>query len=376
MLSLPSARRHATLSAIGLAWLVAAVLLLTPGSGPALSAAPGLPSKLGDAEFWTLVRDLSEPDGDFPFDNFVSNETTIQNVIPALAARAASGGAYLGVGPEQNFTYIAALRPAIAFIIDIRRQNMLEHLMYKALFELSDDRAAFVSRLFSRRRPSGLSARSTAAELFRAYDSAPADSRLRDANLRQILDLLTRRHRLPLTAEDRTGITYVYNSFFREGPRLNYAVGGGPSVNMPTYADLMTQTDTDGRQHSYLSAEPHYRFVKTLEENNLVIPVVGDFAGPTAIREVGRYLSTHDATVSAFYVSNVERYLFERRRAWRRFYTNVAVLPYNNKSVFIRAVLNRPTFTLISLVSPIADLMNAVGEGRVRQYQDVFSLVY
>ena len=67
-----------------------------------------------------------------------------------------SGGVYIGVGPEQNFSYIARLRPAMAFIIDIRRENLNLHLFYKALFEVSSDRADFVSRLFSRPRPTGI----------------------------------------------------------------------------------------------------------------------------------------------------------------------------------------------------------------------------
>ena len=66
---------------------------------------------------------------------------------------------YLGVGPEQNFTYIAALKPAMVFIVDVRRGNLQLHLMYKALFELSADRADFVARLFSKERPAGLTAR-------------------------------------------------------------------------------------------------------------------------------------------------------------------------------------------------------------------------
>ena len=67
----------------------------------------------------------------------------------------ARGGVYIGVGPEQNFTYIARLRPSTAFIIDIRRENRSLHLLYKALFEISRDRADFVSRLFSPARPAG-----------------------------------------------------------------------------------------------------------------------------------------------------------------------------------------------------------------------------
>jgi hypothetical protein len=143
---------------------------------------------------------------------------------------------------------------------------------------------------------------------------------------------------------------------------------------MPTYSDLMTHADARGQQHSYLASEDRYGFLRKLEGDNLVIPVVGDFSGPKAIREVGRYLAARDATVTAFYLSNVERYLFDRRTSWRRFYTNVAVLPYDDKSLFIRAILNRPASTLVSLLSPIADLMRAFEEGRIHEYQDVFSI--
>src|SRR6188768_1838176 len=120
---------------------------LNPPVQVGLRAIEALPARLSDAEFWALVEQLSEPEGNFPFDNLVSNETSIQSVIPALLNRTRPGGVYLGVGPEQNFTYIAALQPRIAFVIDIRRQNLVEHLMYKALFELSPSRADFVSRL-------------------------------------------------------------------------------------------------------------------------------------------------------------------------------------------------------------------------------------
>ncbi|HVH26217.1 MAG TPA: hypothetical protein VM818_05640 [Vicinamibacterales bacterium] len=338
-------------------------------------AAADLPSKISDAEFWTLVADLSEPGGSFPFDNFVSNETTIQSVIPALKARTSRGGVYLGVGPEQNFTYIAALEPRMAFIIDIRRQNLVEHLMYKALFQLADNRADFISRLFSRKRPADLSSEATDEALLLAYERAVPDQQLFESNLREILNTLTRSRGAELTAADITSLTFVYTTFFREGPRLNYQIGGGPSVDMPTYTDLMTQSDGNGQHHSFLSSERHYHIVRTLEMNNLVIPVVGDFAGPTALREVGAYLTSRNATVTAFYLSNVERYLFDRRRAWRSFYANVAALPYDERSVFIRAVLNRPAFTLVSLVAPIADLMNAFSQGRIRQYQDVFGVL-
>src|SRR5712671_7193277 len=112
-----------------------------------------LPAQYTDAEFWRFVSEFSEPGGRFPYENFVSNEVNYQSVIPEVRRRTTPGGVYLGVAPEQNFTYIAVIQPKVSFIFDIRRQNLVELLMYKALFEMSTDRADFVSQLFSRRPP-------------------------------------------------------------------------------------------------------------------------------------------------------------------------------------------------------------------------------
>ncbi|MCH8319557.1 MAG: hypothetical protein IH790_01195 [Acidobacteria bacterium] len=103
------------------------------------------------AEFSRMIREFSEEEGYFLSDNFVSNETSYLHVLGKLEELAATGeGAYIGVGPEQNFTYIAKIRPKIAFIVDIRRQAMIQQLMYKAIFHLSENRAQFLSFLFSK----------------------------------------------------------------------------------------------------------------------------------------------------------------------------------------------------------------------------------
>src|SRR3989449_10837931 len=157
-----------------------------------LSAAA--PAQLTDKQFWTLSKDSSEEDGFFRSDNLLSNETSFQYVIPELLRTAKQGRVYMGVGPEQNFTYIAALKPAMAVIIDIRHGNLDVHLMYKALFELSKDRADFVSRLFSRKRPSGLTTKSSASEMFTAYLEAEGSKEMYEANLKAIDDLLVKKH--------------------------------------------------------------------------------------------------------------------------------------------------------------------------------------
>src|SRR5262245_45841166 len=100
-----------------------------------------LPEKLTDADVWTLVSDIADTDGYFPMTgNFSSNEGEIGLIFPMIRQSGPKGGVYIGVGPEQNFTYIAAVHPAMAFVIDIRRQAVVQHLMFKAVFELSKDR--------------------------------------------------------------------------------------------------------------------------------------------------------------------------------------------------------------------------------------------
>ena len=312
--------------------------------GIGLRAAETLPTRLTDQEFWKLVTDFSEPDGSFRSDNLLSNELQLQYVVPLLTASAKPGRAYMGVGPEQNFTYIAALKPAIAFIVDIRRGNLDLQLMYKALFELSADRAEFVGRLFSRKRPDGLGWTSTAAEIFAAYANVEASKAVYDENLKAIRNHLVTTHGFALSDGDAQGIEYVYDAFYRFGPTIQYSstgsIGGG---FQPTYADLMVAKDGRGQPRGYLSSEETFGVMKDLETRNLLVPVVGNFAGPKAIRAVGAYLKEKDAKVSAFYLSNVEQYL-QQDNIWDRFCANVATLPVDDTSLFIRSGRGRGRF--------------------------------
>src|SRR5499433_3017332 len=125
----------------------------TTAYGQSAPRSPQPPEALPAAEFARLIREMSEEGGFFPSDNFTSNESSYLTVVDKLRRLGANGGAYVGVGPEQNFTYIAKIRPRIAFIIDIRRQAVIQHLMYKAIFQLSPDRIQFLSRLLSRPLP-------------------------------------------------------------------------------------------------------------------------------------------------------------------------------------------------------------------------------
>jgi hypothetical protein len=272
----------------------------------------------------------------------------------------------------------------MAFVVDIRRQNMLLHFMYKALVELATDRADFLSRLFARTRPDGVGLESSAQALFEAFETVPGSEELAQTNLRAILGHLTGTHGFPLTEEDESIIKYVYMSFYIGGPNIRYSFPRSDFSNsqwFPTYAELMVQTDLQGRSHSYLATEERFKLLQEYEKNNLIVPLVGDFAGDRTLRAVGTYLKEHDATVTAFYTSNVEQYLFQGD-LWRKFFFNVAALPVDEHSTFIRAYFSRtgyrfpppgPGLQSSTLLDPIRGLLNAFTDGEIRTYYDVVS---
>src|SRR5436190_3774573 len=201
-------------------------------------SAETLPSQLSDAEYWKMINDFSEPAGYYQYNVVTSNEMSYQYSLPDLVKTPRAGGAYLGVGPEQNFTYIATLQPKIAFIFDIRRDMLLEHLMYKSVFEMSANRVEFVANLFSRKAPAQLNADSPVETIFQAFSRAPADAMLAEQNANLIMDRLKTRHHFQISAADERGIRALYRTFSREGVQFFDS-----SFRSPGYATLMTLTD-------------------------------------------------------------------------------------------------------------------------------------
>ena len=345
-----------------------------------------LPAELSDKDFWALVTEYSEPDGFFRSDNLVSNERTFQEVIPELKKRALANGVYLGVGPDQNFTYIAALKPRMAFIVDIRRGNLDQHLFYKALVEMSSDRMDFLSRLFAREKPEALLENATGLPpniLFDAFIGIEPDPAMFQKNVADIEKWLTEHHGFALTPDDLRGIEYVARAFFSEGPDLRYSF---PSPRLarvfPTYSDLQKTDDGAGTSYAYLASEESFRALKEYEKRNLIVPVIGDFAGPKALRAVGGYITSHGGVVNYVYTSNVEQYLFQND-AFKRYYASVGTLPLHEQSTFIRSYFDRgfyyppgvimPDLHSVQLLDPVNGLLKAFGKEEIGSYQDVIA---
>src|SRR5438552_950820 len=217
--------------------------------------------------FAALSEQLSEPNGDFDTDNLISNESSYLHVIPALEQGGVTGGVYIGVGPDQNFSYIARIRPASAFIIDIRRDNLL--------------------------------------------------------------------------------------------------------------LDLLLETDRRGRQLCFLSSEDDFQFVKNLQARDLIVPVVGNLAGPKALAAIGQEVGRRGDKVSAFYISNIENYLF-RDGSFQRYIENVKKLPHTDKSVVIRSLFGGyqlpesvPGYYSASAIQTFNELLANCGSTRCRGYFDL-----
>jgi len=327
------------------------VLLAAPVRGLQPSQTPL--DRLTDAEFWSMVQDMSEPGGAFHSDNFTSNEPNFAQVAATLAKSGPHGGAYLGVGPEQNFHYIAAIRPAIAVIFDIRRQAVVQHLMFKALFELSADRTEFIARLFSLPVPAGVSRTAPIEAVWQRIGDAPATDRARlAANIAVVEAHLTKTHGFALSDDDKQSREYVYEAFFRLGPAITYAGDkAGLSTGNTNFMKLASATDDAGVPRSFLGTDEQYQFVKSLEARNLVVPIQADFAGPKSVRAIGDFLRGQHLVVSAFYISNVEQYLFhpqmpaapggmEINGGWRAFYDNLATLPADDATVLLRVPIS------------------------------------
>jgi hypothetical protein len=343
------------------------VVLALLAAGIFVSAATQIPASA--APFARQIRELSEPGGSFDTDNLISNERSYLHVMPDLKRAGSNGGAYVGVGPDQNFSYIAATRPAVAFIIDVRRDNLLLQLLFKALFELSETRAEYLGHLFGRRLPSppdqwrAASLDKIAAQLETA---SPRDDDVQA--LRKRVDAQIAGFGMPLTSQDVSTIDRFHRTFINAGLSLKFqSYGRAPRSYYPTYRELLFETDRAGRHANFLISEDDYQFVRGLQQRDLVIPVVGNLAGPSALAAIGRAIRQRGDQLSVFYVSNVELYLFQDG-IFTRYADTLAAIPHNNRSLLIRSIFTgpgvwslpdtAPGYASASVTQPVDEFLN------------------
>jgi hypothetical protein len=340
-------------------------------------------------EFSRLINDFSEEGGYFMSDNFTSSEDSYLTIVGKLKELDIKGGAYIGVGPEQNFTYIAKIRPKIAFIVDIRRQAMIQHLMYKAVFHLSPTRALFLSHLLSRPIPAGKvpGADAPLDEIIALISNIPADDKTYKENLASILKTIQVDFKFPLSSEDKASLEFLFRSFYTYGFEIGYDVGGRRGGRggrgfgrFPRLSDLLAMRDLNGKQDSFMAGTEDYDFVRGMQEKNLIVPVVGDFSGKKALAAIGDYLRKRNLTVSVFYVSNVEIVLLDwgSFEQFSDFVKNVKKLPTNDRSMLLRSTFayygpptRLPGYQLCNMLQKVSTFLKEFDQGRYRYYQDL-----
>jgi hypothetical protein len=352
---------------------LAVALGITTSSHSSLS-----PDSISAEEFTQIIEDFSEPGGYFMSDNLVSNEEGYLKVVDKMKELGATGGAYIGVGPEQNFTYIARIQPRIAFIVDIRRQAMIQQLMFKALFRLSENRIDFLARLLSRplRGPDAPASDATIDELMRYFSTTPADRQAFESNLAEIKRTIREDFKFPLSQSDLSSLDYVCDAFRAEGVyisfRMNSFRGRRGYGFFPSMREILEQRNPKGKQGNFLADDEDYKIVRNLQEQNRVIPVVGDFAGPKALKAIAGYLKKHSCPVSVFYISNVEQYLFQNG-VFDAYVGNVKALPINSNSLLIRSVISRYRSRyrrpmMATLMQTLTEFLKKYDQGHYRDY--------
>ena len=336
----------------------------------ALAVLAPTPGAAQESAFARQVARFSETGGFFDSDNLVSNETSYLHVLGAIDAYSIRGGVYIGVGPEQNFSYIARVKPELAILIDIRRDNMLLHLLFKAMFETARNRLEYLSLLYGRPAPGDLAmwTELPLADLITRIDRTPFDSLGHVRNHEALMARVTG-YGVPLTPEDRATLRRFHDEFAVAGLDIRFTSRGRPiRFSYPTARDLYQQTDLEGNPASYLTTEDGWRVVRDLSRKDRMIPVVGDLAGPAAVKEIGRYLAEAGRKVSLLYVSNVEMYLY-RYGTFAKFVENVRALPAGTNSVIVRSYFGRgmgvhpqaePGHLSVQLMQTIPSFLNLV----------------
>jgi hypothetical protein len=309
---------------------------------PAPSASAGIVARAVDLdpnlETFRRVFGFSEPGETFLSDNWVSNETSYLDAASALVAE--QGGAYLGVGPEQNYSYIAFSRPDLAILVDLRRDNALLHLLYKAIFETARDRAEFLSLLLG--RPLDPTAHSVvmgdAEELMRLVERKPPDEGwLRERHAELIGRI--RGYGLDLSPQDFEHLAAIHERFFQRQLELRFELHQRSARVYPTFRSLLGARTADGRG-SFLATDQGFEFVRSLMRRHRVVPVVGNVGATEPLGKIAAELRRQGLGVTAFYISNVEQYLIGTP-GYHGWLSRLRELPVEDGGVLIRSYLDQ-----------------------------------
>jgi hypothetical protein len=318
-----------------------------------------------------VVADLSEPESGRPADNLVTNEDSFARVAGDLGRLAPRGSIYLGVGPDQNLTYMAHARPRLAFVLDFRRRNALLHLAHKALLALAPDRASYLTRLTAR-RPARLPDDPSANDLVAAFSRGEMDRIRLDSTIAEVAEYL--RPLGVVAATEWTELATIQAKL--AGPGLDARFLALPMY--PTFARLIRSRDRLGHPAHFLAREEWYRAVRDAQLGDRILPLVGDFAGPRALPAFGTWLRRRGFAVGVFYASDVEFFLLRSGR-FSDYVGHLSTLPWAEEAVLIRTSTREidhpdrlPGDSSTTILRPVAKFLEAARAGKIETLDDLF----
>lgn len=330
-----------------------------------------MPTRLGEIVFPSreeprlgdLIARLSDPAPGPHADNFVSNEDSYPRIAPLLREKAPPGSVYLGVGPDQNFTFLAHARSSRAFLVDFRRRNLRLHLLHHALFVLAEERASYL-RLLTARDPTDPDPDAFQRARFSRDLLAHAQARV-ESVLRP----------LGVLHDDEW-----------DDLRTIHARMAGPGLDArflaltmyPTLGRMIRTPGSDGQPAHFLAREDLYRAVRDLQRSRLVVPLVGDLAGDGCLPRLAGWLREQDERVGVVYVSDVEFFLLRDGR-FDAYLHNLELLPRHPDALLVRSTSQRvehpsrsPGDTGTTIAVNLADFLREARDGRVKTSDDLF----
>lgn len=317
--------------------------LLDP-AGPAASAIEQ-PARAGAAplslEHWRhMVSTLSLP-GASSSPGYVCQNGSYLQVAKSLVARAPADGVYIGVGQDENLSYIALTRPVLALVVGSNHDQLLLQLMYKALFEIAADRQAFLVGLLgadgSELRPASPDDRLSllmdrVGRLPRTEASFESAHR---AIQRRVVSF-----GLDLGPDANSKLRDVHQAFFRRGLELRHAPNdrtGNPET-FPTLRTVLESVSPDGAVRSFLGTSAYFDSVRRLHASNRIVPLVGTL--PDALPVVAAFLRQRSLEVGVVHVSSTELAI-ATPQAFAKWTRSLATLPKSKGALFIRAYLHQ-----------------------------------
>ena len=222
------------------------------------------------------------------------------------------------------------------------------------------------------RRPPRIPSDPPAEELVPAFSNTPLDRDLLTTTIREVSEVL---RPFGLVRDEEWDDLATIQS------RL-----AGPGLNArflalrvyPTFSRLIQTLDREEKPAHLLSRESFYQTVRRLQLGNRILPLVADFASPTALPRLGDWLRKYQLIISVIYLSDVEFFLLRSDR-FPTYLENLARLPWAEGALLVRTstreIVHRervPGDSSTTIVRPVASFMADGRAGLIRRADDLF----